>query len=63
MSIPKAHIRCDERLVKELADENSMLAATINFLGVSRLALDWLEMRQELLALRKKVSAGRGGTP
>lgn len=53
MSIPKAHIRCHESLVRELTDGNSMLAVTINSLGVTRLALDWLEMKQELELLRQ----------
>lgn len=61
--IPRAHIRCDEKLVKQLTDENSLLATTINSTGVTRLALDWLEMKQELLALRKKVGASSHRAP
>lgn len=55
MTIPRARIRCDESLVRELTDENSLLSVTLNSSGVTRLALDWLEMKKELEFLRKEV--------
>lgn len=53
--VKKARIRCPRDMVKLLTDDNSMLAVTINPTGVQRLAMDWLEMQEELVLLRKEL--------